>query len=119
VPKLFAETLGMVLVLEPRPEDKVTKNNSIPKPETEDVLLTTTTSSNAESTVDQTNVTSALRLMSDAQEHHGDHTTLELELNSESPEKVGLKERAEDTGDHSLLTTSGITTTVPRLFAET
>jgi hypothetical protein len=109
----------MVLVLEPEPEDTVTKNNSIPKLETEDVLLTTTESLTAESTEDQTNVTSVLKLMSDVQEHHGDHTTSELDLNSESPEKDGLKERAEVYGDHSPHTTSGITTMVPKLFAET
>jgi hypothetical protein len=65
----------MVLVLEPRPEDKVTKKPSIPKPATEDVLLQTTTSSNAESMVDQTKETSVLKLMLDAQVLHGDHTT--------------------------------------------
>jgi hypothetical protein len=39
------------------------------------VLLQTQTSSNAESTVDQTKVINPLMLMSNAQEHHGDHTT--------------------------------------------
>jgi hypothetical protein len=39
--------------------------------------------------------------MLDAQEHLGDHTTSELDLNTESPEKDGLKERPEITdGDH-------------------
>jgi hypothetical protein len=52
-----------------------TKRASIPKLVTEDVLLPTTISFNAESTVDQTKVTRVLKLMLDAQEHHGDHTT--------------------------------------------
>jgi hypothetical protein len=97
-----------------------TKKPSIPKPAIEDALLPTTTSCNAESMVDQTRMTRVHKLMSDAQVLLGDHTIPELDLNSESPEKVGLKERLETTfGDHLLLTTSGITTTVLKLFAET
>jgi hypothetical protein len=73
----------MELVLEPRPEDMVTKNNSIPKLDTEDVLLQTTTSCNAESTVVQTKMTSVLKLMLDAQDHHTrDHHSTELDQNS-------------------------------------
>jgi hypothetical protein len=46
-------------------------------------------------------MTSVLKLMLDAQVFHGLHTTLELDLNSESPEKVGLKEKPEMAdGDH-------------------
>jgi hypothetical protein len=108
----------MELVQEPRPEDKETKNNLILKPVTEDVLLPTTKSLIAESMEDQTKMTRVHKLMSDAQELHGDHTTSELVRNSELPEKDGLKEEAEESGDHSPLTTSGITTTVPKLSAE-
>jgi hypothetical protein len=57
--------------------------------------------SNAESTVDQTTVTELLMLMFIAQENHGDHTMSRLDQNSESPEKVGLKEKPEMApGDH-------------------
>jgi len=118
VPLLSAETWDGLRVLEPTLETITTDLNSIPL-ETEDVLLETETFHNAESTVDQTKETSVLKLMLNAQEHHGDHTTLELDLNSESPEKVGLKEEVEESGDHSPHTTSGITTTVPKLSAET
>jgi hypothetical protein len=97
----------------------VTKNSSILKLVTEDATPLLKKLDNAEDTVDQTKVILVLKLMLDAQEHHGDHTTSELDQNTESPEKVGLKEEPEDTGDHSPLTTSGITTTVPRLSAET
>jgi len=65
----------MVLVQEPELEDKVTKNSSILKLVIEDVLLTTAISWNAESMVDQTKVIEALKLMLDAQEHHGDQIT--------------------------------------------
>jgi hypothetical protein len=65
----------MLLVLEPRLEDKETKNNSTLKLVSEDVLLPTTTSFNAEDTEDQTKVTSVLKLMLDAQALHGYHTT--------------------------------------------
>jgi hypothetical protein len=68
--------------------------------ETEDVLLETPASLNAESMVDQTTMTSALKLMSNAQVYHGDLTMSRLVRNSESPEKVGLKEEAEMYGDH-------------------
>jgi hypothetical protein len=119
VPTLSVEIWASVPVLEPRPEDMKTRKISILKPVTEDVLLTTITFFNAESMVDQTKMTEALKLMSNAQVNHGYHHTLELVKNSESPEKVGLKEEAEDTGDHSPHTTSGITTTVPKLSAET
>jgi hypothetical protein len=45
---------------------------------------------------------------------------LRLVKNSELPEKDGLKEEPQtDSGDHLLLTTSGITITVLLLFAET
>jgi hypothetical protein len=106
-------------VLEPRPETTTIELLLIPKQVTEDVLLVTRTSFNAESMVDQTRETSVLRLMLNAQAFHGDHTTSRLDQNSESLEKDGLKERTEVNGDHSPLTTSGITTTVLLLFAET
>jgi hypothetical protein len=79
----------------------VTKKPSTLKLETEDVLLTTRKSFNAEDTVDQTKETSALKLMLNAQVLHGDHTMSELDLNSELPEKDGLKEKPEMAdGDH-------------------
>jgi hypothetical protein len=119
VPKLYAETWVTVRVLDPILEDMVTKSFSILKLETEDVLETTTRFLIAESMEDQNKMTSVLKLMLDVQEHHGDHITLDLVKNSESPEKVGLKEEAEAYGDHSPHTTSGIITTVPKLSAET
>jgi hypothetical protein len=109
----------MELVLELRPETTTIELLSTLKLETEDVPLETTLFSNAESMVDQTRETSVLRLMLNAQAFHGDHTTSRLDQNSESLEKDGLKERTEVNGDHSPLTTSGITTTVLLLFAET
>jgi hypothetical protein len=117
VPKLFAETSVSEQVKEPTPEITTTELPSILL-ETEDVPLETEASLNAESMVDQTKMTEALKLMSNAQVNHGYHHTLELVKNSESPEKVGLKEEAEMYGDHSLHTTSGITTTVLKLSAE-
>jgi len=61
----------------------------------------TETSCNAESTEDQTKRTLVLKLMLNAQEHHGPHITSRLDQNSESPEKVGLKEKEKiDNGDH-------------------
>jgi hypothetical protein len=89
----------MELVQGLTPETITTDLLSIPS-ETEDVLLTITTLLNAESMVDQTIMTSAPKLMLSAQEHCGYHTTLELDLNSESPEKVGLKDFTEEFGDH-------------------
>jgi len=105
-------------VLEPIPEDMPIKNSLI-QLVTEDVPLQTPDLTNAESTEDQTTETSVLKLMSDAQVYHGNQFTLRLDLNSELPEKVGLKEDQEESGDHLLHTTSGTTTMVPKLFAET
>jgi hypothetical protein len=62
-------------VLEPRLEDMLIKNSSILKQVTEDVLLTTKESFNAEDMVDQTKMTRVLKLMLDAQVYHGYHTT--------------------------------------------
>jgi len=104
-------------VPEPTLETETTEQLSIPL-ETEDALLETETFHNAESMVDQTTMTSVLKLMLNAQVYHGDHTMSRLVRNSESQEKVGLKEEAEMYGDHSLHTTSGITTTVLKLSAE-
>ena len=57
--------------------------------------------------------------MSNAQVDHGSHITSKQEVNSESPEKDGLKEEVQVTyGDQSLPTTSGITTTVLKLSAK-
>jgi hypothetical protein len=53
----------------------VTKNFSTLKLVTEDALLTTTISFNAEDTEVQTKEISVLKLMLNAQVLHGDHTT--------------------------------------------
>jgi hypothetical protein len=53
----------MVRVSEPRPETKTTENFSTPEQVTEDALVDTLISSNAESTEDQTRMTQALTLM--------------------------------------------------------
>jgi len=116
---LCAEILVTESVSDIREEITTTENFSILKPVTEDAQDLMFTSSNAESMVDQTRKTSAPKLMSDALEDHGYHVTLKQVKNSELPEKVGLREEPPiDNGDHSLLTTSGITTTVLPLFAE-
>jgi hypothetical protein len=65
--------LDTVKVLEPRPETTTTLLTLILKLVTEDVLLITETSCNAESMVDQTKTTRVLKLMLNAQEHHGHH----------------------------------------------
>jgi len=73
----------------------------IPKPVTEDVLNQTITFFNAESTEDQTKETSVLKLTLNVQVYHGDHIMLDPVVNSESPEKVGLKEKPKMAdGDH-------------------
>jgi hypothetical protein len=61
-------------------------------------------------------MTRVLMLGLDAQVNHGYQNMSRLVVNSESLLKVGLKERAEITnGDLLPPTTSGITTTVPKL----
>jgi hypothetical protein len=124
VPPLFAETSVSEQVLEPIPEIHTTDLPSIPKPVTEDVLLVTPIFSNAESTVDQTKMISVLKLMLDAQEHHiRDHHSIESAQNSLLAETLTADTYGERPqmvlGDHSPHTTSGITTTVPKLCAET
>jgi hypothetical protein len=75
VHKLFAEALDSVLVQEPELEIIKTEKTSILKLVTEDVLLIITAFFSAEDMVDQTKVTNPLKLMLNAQEHHGDHIT--------------------------------------------
>jgi hypothetical protein len=114
-------------VKEPRPETTTIELLSTLKLDTEDVLLTTRRSWTAISTEDQTNMTSALKLMSNAQELHHHHTldlhSIELVQNSLSAEThtpvMSGEKLAMVNGDHLLLTTSGITTTELDLFAET
>jgi len=53
----------MVRVSEPEPETITTENFSTPKQVTEDALMDTLISSNAESMVDQTKETTLLKLM--------------------------------------------------------
>jgi hypothetical protein len=119
VPTSSAEILDLEEVLEPEPETTTTERTSTRKLDTEDAQVETLTSSNAEDTADQTTMIRVLMLMSDALENHGTQYTSRLVVNTESPKKVGLKEKEEmDNGDHSLLTTSGITTMVPELYAK-
>jgi hypothetical protein len=105
VPLLCAEILDLVLVLEPIPETSIMLLTSILKLVTEDVLLHTRASSNAEDMVDQTTMTRALKLMSDAQDHHiRDHHSTELDQNlllAVLPTKVTSGERVKMVhGDH-------------------
>jgi len=109
-------------VPEPTPETETTELLSILKLETEDVLLQTETSSHAESMVDQTKMTSALKLMSNAQVYHtrdqpSETKVLNLPLTVDQQVTYGERPRME-TGDHLLLTTSGIITMVPTLSVE-
>jgi len=64
----------MVKVPELTPETDTIELLSTLKLVTEDVLLETLVSSNAEDMVDQIKTTRVLKLMSNAQVHHGDHT---------------------------------------------
>jgi hypothetical protein len=107
-------------VPEPTPETETTELTSIPLV-TEDVPLETRDLPTAESTVDQTIMISALKLMLNAQVFHtSNHVSLDKAMNLPSMEqmKVTYGEEAEVNGDHSPHTTSGITTTVLKLFAE-
>jgi hypothetical protein len=91
----------MVLDLLPRREIMATEKTSIPKPDIEDALLQTPTSSNAESMVDQTRMTRVLTLSLNALVSHGSHNTSRLVRPIELLEKVGYTERQETTsGDH-------------------
>jgi hypothetical protein len=124
VPKLSAEILDLVQVLEPRPETETIDLSSILKLVTEDVLLLTEAFFSAESTVDQTKETLVPKLMSDAQDHHTrDQPSIELVQNSLLVETLAVVTYGERLkmvhGDHLLLTTSGITTMVLKSFAET
>jgi hypothetical protein len=57
--------------------------------------------------------------MSNVQVNHGDLNTSRLVRNSELPEKASSTEEADlEHGDHLLLITSGITTTVQPSFVE-
>jgi hypothetical protein len=67
---------------------------------TEDVIHQTVDLINAESMVDQTKMTEVLKPMLSAQENHGNQSTLRQAVNSELPEKVGLREDLEVYGDH-------------------
>jgi hypothetical protein len=94
----------MVLVLEPRPEITTTELLSILKLVTEDVLLVTLASFNAEDTEVQTKEISVLKLMLDAQVHHtSDQDSEEPVQNSpllEDHHPVSYGERAVENGDH-------------------
>jgi hypothetical protein len=119
VPISSAEILDSVKVLEPDLETTTTEKTLTVKLDIEDVLVETLTSSNAEDMVDQTTMTRVLMPMSDALENHGIQSMSRLVLNSESLPKVGLKEKEKmANGDHSPLTTSGITTMEPELYVK-
>jgi hypothetical protein len=116
---LSAETWASVKVLDPIPETTTIEKTLIPKLETEDAQVETLTSSNAESMVDQTKMTRALKLMSNAQVDHGYKNGKKLVKNSDTPLKVGSTEKEEEIfGDQSPPTTSGTTTMVPTSSAE-
>jgi hypothetical protein len=97
---LSAEIWDTAKVPELTPETETTEKTLILKLETEDAPVETLTFCNAESMADQTKTIRALKLMSDAQVNHGNQSTSKQARNSELPEKVGLKELAEDNGDH-------------------
>jgi len=104
VPELSAKISVTVKVqLKKEREIKTTERNSTEKLVTEDVLQETQTSSNAESMVDQTTMTTLPKLMSDVQVLHTSIRLERLEQNSESlvTALVGFteKERMEN-GDH-------------------
>jgi hypothetical protein len=71
VPELFVKISVMVTVLEPKLETKTTEPISTTKLDTEDATLVLPISCNAESMVDQTTRTRALKLMLNVQENHG------------------------------------------------
>jgi hypothetical protein len=114
----------MVQVLEPIPETETTELPSTLKLVTEDAPLETLKFFSAEDMVDQTKMTEAHKLTSDAQDHHTRdlHSTESVQnsLSAETliPDMSGEKP-AMVLGDHSLLTTSGITIMVLKLSAET
>jgi hypothetical protein len=83
VPKLCAEILDLVLVLEPILETSTILLTSTLKLVTEDVPPHTRVFSNVEDMVDQTRMTRVLKLMLDAQDHHiRDHHSTKLDQNS-------------------------------------
>jgi hypothetical protein len=96
VPESSVEIWDSEKVLEPTPETRTTEKILILTLETEDALLITLASSNAEDMVDQTKETRALKLMSDALENHGLLSMSRQAKNTELPEKDGSKERARD-----------------------
>jgi hypothetical protein len=120
-PELFATIWASLTVPEPKLETTTTEKLSMLKLDTEDVLLTAINFLTAESTEDQITETEALMLMSDVQDN-GNQLQLESpDLNSESqvqPQVLYTEKDQMENGDHLLLTTSGITTTVPELFVK-
>jgi len=98
VPELFVKILDMVMVQPKRVrETTVTEKPLILKLDTEDAMVETPASSNAEDMVDQTKMTRVLMLWSDAQEDHGYQNGKELVENSESPLKDTSTEEEETT----------------------
>jgi hypothetical protein len=69
--ELFVKILVMVTVSEPELETIITEPISTQKLDTEDATLVLPISCNAESMVDQTTMTRALKPMSNVQENHG------------------------------------------------
>jgi hypothetical protein len=104
VPELSARILVMVKVqLKKDRETTTTELTSIPKPGIEDAHLEILISCNAESMVDQTTMTRAHKLTSDAQENHGNQPLARRVVNSISPvlQMDGYTEKEKITdGDH-------------------
>jgi len=99
---LFVKTLDLVKVQPKRVrETNTTEIPSIPKPDIEDALDQAKIFSVAEDMEDQTRMTLALKLTSNAGENHGYQDGARLVLNSESPLMDGSTEKQETTyGDH-------------------
>jgi hypothetical protein len=103
VPKSFVKASAMVKVEEPKPETHITEKTSTLKLDTEDAQVAIPRFLTAESTVDQTTMTRAPKLMSNVQENHGYHQLESKVQNSELLDllPVGSTEREVTTdGDH-------------------
>jgi hypothetical protein len=101
VPELFVKILVTVKVLPAREETNTTEKTLIAKLDTEDVMLETLTSSNAEDMVDQTTMTSLLMLLLHAQVNHGLQNGKELVKNSNTLlTDLSIEEEETTNGDH-------------------
>jgi hypothetical protein len=102
VPELSVRILVTVKVpLRKERETLTTEKDSILKLVTEDAMLETLKSFNAESTVDQTIMTTLLKLLLHAQANHGLQNGKELVVNSNTLLTASSTEEEETTsGDH-------------------